>query len=247
MTNNPPAFQLFAADFFMDTVEWSVDEVGIYWRLLQAQWINESLPNDMERLARIAGCGPKKFSSGWKKVKSKFQLNGDGRFQNQRLEETREEQRKYRESLSEAGKKGVEKKRKIGSYPFSHPSNDASSHPASPKQALQSSPSLKKDSLRKEHFDLPTQEEINESSIPKIKKDLQKVCDYLYEAEIFSKAHAFKNKMLKEKKSERAVLHTLIRCVIKKEFETTAWAYCMKIIKVENGNYNEYEYGKDKS
>jgi len=140
---NPPAVQIFMADFFMDTVEWSVDEVGIYWRLLQAQWVNESLPNDIERLARIAGCGPKKFSSGWKKVKSKFQLNGDGRFQNERLEETRENQRKYRELLSEAGKRGVEKKRKLQSHPFSQASSLPLNHPPSQKQALQSSSSIK--------------------------------------------------------------------------------------------------------
>ena len=103
--SNPPAFQLFAADFYLDTVEWTVDEVGMYWRLLEAQWVNGSLPNDVERLARIAGCGPKKFSRGWKIVSSKFKLNGDGRFQNKRLEETREAQRKYRELQRESGKR----------------------------------------------------------------------------------------------------------------------------------------------
>jgi len=141
-----PAFQLFAQDFFMDTIEWSVDEVGIYWRLLQAQWINGSIPNDEERLARIAGCGPKKFSSGWKKVESKFKLNGDGRLQNERLERTRDEQEQYRESQAESGRRGVEAKRKKGIFPFdksSDPLTDPSSDSASENQALQSSSSIK--------------------------------------------------------------------------------------------------------
>ena len=113
-----------------------------------------------------------------------------------------------------------------------------------------SSPSPSSSNLnypKKEHFQIPTKEEINESSTPKLKDDLQKLCNHLYENNIFKKAHAFKNKMLKDKKSERAILHTLVRCYLKKEFDTTPWAYCMKIIQVENGNYNEYEYRKDKS
>lgn len=100
---------------------------------------------------------------------------------------------------------------------------------------------------KKERFQIPSPEEIKESSVPKIKEYLQEICDHMYEKEIFTKAHAFKNKMLKENKSERAILHTLIRCYQKKEFNTTPWAYCMKIMQVEDGNYNEYEYRKDKS
>ena len=53
--------------------------------------------------------------------------------------------------------------------------------------------------------------------------------------------------MLKEKKSERAILHTLVRCAMKKDFLQGPWAYCLKIIQVEDGNFNEYEYRKDKS
>jgi len=139
-----PAFQLFAADFYMDTLEWSVDEVGIYWRLLEAQWVNGSIPDDMERLCRIAGCGAKKFSSGWKIVGAKFKLNGDGRLQNVRLEETREVQRKYRESQSEAGKRGAEKRWKGDNNPIGNPIGKANSETI----ALQSS------SLKEEEKDI---------------------------------------------------------------------------------------------
>jgi len=99
---------------------------------------------------------------------------------------------------------------------------------------------------KKELFQLPNKEEINESSMPKIKEDIEEICDYLYETKKFPKVHAFKNKMLKEEKYERAILHTLVRCALKDNFEDTPWAYCKKIIEVENGNYIEYEYGKDK-
>ena len=112
--------------------------------------------------------------------------------------------------------------------------------------ALQSSSSLKDKDPKKELFQLPNKEEINESSMPKIKEDIEEICDYLYETKKFPKVHAFKNKMLKEEKYERAILHTLVRCALKDNFEDTPWAYCKKIIEVENGNYIEYEYGKDK-
>jgi uncharacterized protein YdaU (DUF1376 family) len=33
MSNKPPAFQLYASDFYMDTNSWTIDEIGIYTRL----------------------------------------------------------------------------------------------------------------------------------------------------------------------------------------------------------------------
>ena len=52
--------------------------------------------------------------------------------------------------------------------------------------------------------------------------------------------------MLKQKKNKRALLHTLVRCYLKKEFESNsgAFGYCKKIIEVENGNYSERDYLK---
>ncbi len=47
-----PAFQLYAADFYMDTNTWSIEEIGIYTRLLFSEWVNGPLPNDETRLAR---------------------------------------------------------------------------------------------------------------------------------------------------------------------------------------------------
>lgn len=105
-----PAFQLFAADFYMDTASWSVDEIGIYTRLLFYEWVNVSLPNDEKRLARIAGCSHKKFQKGWTIIKVKFFLNGEGQFQNHRMEEGRHEQAEYIEQQSEKGKKSAVKR-----------------------------------------------------------------------------------------------------------------------------------------
>lgn len=247
---NPPAFQLYAADFYMDTEEWTVEEIGIYTRLLFYEWVNNDLPTDYTRLARIAGCSLKRFQKGFCQVQSKFSQNGKGRLVNRKLEEIREKQWKYREEQARKGKKGAEKRWESDSHGhsngYSHGHSNGDGTGNGRDMALQSSSSIKDKDPKKELFQLPNKEEINESSMPKIKEDIEEICDYLYETKKFPKVHAFKNKMLKEEKYERAILHTLVRCALKDNFEDTPWAYCKKIIEVENGNYIEYEYGKDK-
>ena len=91
----------------------------------------------------------------------------------------------------------------------------------------------------------PSKEILTEASIKKINSDIEKLCERLYKHKIFVKVYAFKNKMLKTNKNERAILHTLSRCYLKRKFEKGgAWGYCMKIMQVENGNYNESDHNK---
>lgn len=149
---NGPAFQIYAADFFMDTIDWTVEEIGIYWRLLQAQWVNQTLPNDPDRLARIAGCGPKKFSSGWKKVKSKFKLTGEGQLQNEKLEQTRQAQRKYRESQGIKGKKGAQKRWGNNGHSYNSGHNRGYNTGNGRNIALQSSYKKERKQTKKERY-----------------------------------------------------------------------------------------------
>ncbi len=100
-----PAFQMYGGDFYIDTAEWDPYEVGVYTRLLLCEWANGSLPNDMIKLQRISGSSPKRFQKASKTVLNKFKLNGEGRYINDKMEEVRENQRKYRESQSERAKK----------------------------------------------------------------------------------------------------------------------------------------------
>ena len=81
--------------------------------------------------------------------------------------------------------------------------------------------------------------------VPKINSEIETVTEKLYQEKIFPKVHAFKNKMLKKNQNERAILHTLSRCYLKRKFDKSgAWGYCMKIMQVENGNYNESDHNK---
>lgn len=94
-------------------------------------------------------------------------------------------------------------------------------------------------------FSLPSKEDINESSILKLNEDLDKITHELYSKGIFPKVYSFKNKMLKQGKNERAIIHALTRCYIKKKFENNdPWAYCIHIINIEDGNYNERDHLK---
>jgi len=245
-----PAFQLYAADLLVDTIEWDINEVGIYTRLLMAQWANGDLPDDGERLSRIAGCSPKRFTKWSEKVLGKFINKPDGRLINLRLEETRKNQEEYRNKAIESGRKGglksQKERRECSSDPSSDPSSNPSSDPSSENRALQSSTSsLKKDKALKAPeaaLILPSKEEIQESSDPKIEEYIQQVCARLYEEKIFPEVHAFKNKMVKGKKNGRGVLHVLTRCYIAKPKDP--WGYCQKIISIEDGNYNERDYRK---
>ena len=103
-----PAFQFYAADFLTDTSEWSIQEIGIYIRLLSSQWINETLPKDLKRLARIAQCEYSEINESWPVLKKKFKTDNNGRIYNQRLEDERKKQKDFREAKSKAGKKGAE-------------------------------------------------------------------------------------------------------------------------------------------
>lgn len=91
-------------------------------------------------------------------------------------------------------------------------------------------------------FELPSKEEITESSEIKVKEDIEKVTAQLYDEKIFPKVHAFKNLALKNKKNLRSILHTLSRCYIAKPDEP--WGYCLKTIGLEHMNYNERDYQK---
>jgi uncharacterized phage protein (TIGR02220 family) len=122
-----PAFQTYSADYYMDTNSWTIEEMGIYQRLLLTEWVNGALPDDRVRLARIAGCSLKKFHAAWPTINVKFTkydslldsknglyfqvddtLTGKGYLINIRMEKEREKQRKYKELQSKKGKKSAE-------------------------------------------------------------------------------------------------------------------------------------------
>ena len=87
---NSPAFQFYADDFVAGTVEMSQAEVGAYVRLLSHQWSRGFIPDDQEKLCRIAG------GSITPDVMAKFPEGEGGLRRNRRLEMERQKQDAYR-------------------------------------------------------------------------------------------------------------------------------------------------------
>lgn len=110
----PPAFQLYAADFYMDTASWTPEAVGFYFRLLIYEWVNGFIPMDMDSIARITGSMENRkwkanVSRIWRECCHKFVTfdgpNGDKVYKNLRLEQEREKQNNYKELQAEKGRK----------------------------------------------------------------------------------------------------------------------------------------------
>jgi|GEM_PF-3286476 len=133
-----PAYQYYASDFDSATADWTNEEVGIYQRLLNYQWINGELPGDIDRLARIVRLSSKKFTKRWQIISKKFIFSDTKNFQNVRLEEERDKQRKYRESQTEKSKLGVKARQNQSTPGSTHGLTPWST----PGQPLQSSSSL---------------------------------------------------------------------------------------------------------
>jgi len=134
-----PAFQLYAADFYMDTASWTCNQVGAYIRLLMYEWINGALPKEISHLSRIAGIDIRNMQKMWSAVLAKkFIIDDANMLVNPRLEREREKQQNYRKSQEESGRRGgkitQEKRRNMESEPSSEPSSE--------NKALQSSSSI---------------------------------------------------------------------------------------------------------
>ena len=105
-----PGFMLYAADFYMDTITWDCDDIGVYFRLLMAEWVNGPLDPDIQKLAKNAGKTSQKFIKNWSKISQKFSIDETGKLINLRLEETRYRQELYRRNQSEFGMKGANRR-----------------------------------------------------------------------------------------------------------------------------------------
>lgn len=126
-----PAFQFYASDFLTSTQSWDINEVGIYIRLLANQWANMRLPDDTERLARIAGCDHETFKKAWVILGFKFLRGEDGFLRNTRLEAVRAEKNTFLEKQRLNGLKGGRPKK---NNPNHNPNETQTKPNTKPKQ-----------------------------------------------------------------------------------------------------------------
>jgi uncharacterized protein YdaU (DUF1376 family) len=99
-TRKAPAFQFYADDFLAGTITMTNEERGAYIALLCIQWSKESLTeNDFQRVC--AGMPP----HSQRICQSKFQIDAEGNYKNQRLETEREKQVQYRKKQTDNANK----------------------------------------------------------------------------------------------------------------------------------------------
>lgn len=92
----PPAYQHYAKDWIAGTAHLTLAAQGAYQRLLDHQWEEGGLPDDLGVLSRFLGT-PKNFGAIWKEIERHFPKGDDGLRRNKRMEEERAKQLAYRE------------------------------------------------------------------------------------------------------------------------------------------------------
>jgi uncharacterized protein YdaU (DUF1376 family) len=110
MDNKSPAFQFYPSDFLSDekVMLMTNQEVGCYIKLLCINWKQGSIPDDVEKLAKLCGEDGTAMAQLWQSVGMCFETNGKpGRLINKRIEKERKKQEEYRKTKSESGKLGA--------------------------------------------------------------------------------------------------------------------------------------------
>jgi uncharacterized protein YdaU (DUF1376 family) len=240
-----PAFQLYAADFFVDTAGWTAAQVGAYFRLLLTEWVNGPLSSKITDLARIAGVDHRNMQKMWSMViAKKFTVNDAGMYINLRLEETRKEQEEWREKQRESGLRGAKERWKDKQNNDGNPIGN----PNGENMALQSSSSssIKKD--LKASFN--NQGDNGKSAFAeKLKeaekyaptcKEIEKTANILHAKGIWNRARIWAQMKLQLQNHPEAVLKSLKQVL---EYKPKSQeSYAEKILSIENGNANEAEH-----
>ncbi len=75
MRSPSPAFSFYPKDWLSDAtvMAMSLEEQGAYVRLLSIYWLEDGLPSDVTRLARLAGVPLKRFQRLWVAVAPCFE------------------------------------------------------------------------------------------------------------------------------------------------------------------------------
>lgn len=114
-----PAFQFYPAEFFADVnvILMSNREIGCYIKLLCICWREGSIPNEINKIAKICGENNSEMAELWLAIKPCFRsaINDQEKLINPRLDEERKKQNKFKKERSETGKKGAKARWNKGS------------------------------------------------------------------------------------------------------------------------------------
>jgi uncharacterized protein YdaU (DUF1376 family) len=101
-----PYVPWYHGDFLRSTAGWTLLERAAYWMLLCAQWETGPLPNDMSRLAAIAGIDTSTMTTMWTVVRKKFRTTAAG-LVNRRMQERKRNYQQFRQRQVDGGRKGA--------------------------------------------------------------------------------------------------------------------------------------------
>jgi len=106
--NTAPAFQFYPSEFLSSSKvqRMSLIEVGIYTKLLCHCWLDNGLPTDTKKLARMVGMRPAQFEHLWPNVLAECFYERDGKLHNFRQDKERKKQVDYKKTQAANGAKG---------------------------------------------------------------------------------------------------------------------------------------------
>ena len=105
-----PWFPIYATEMLGDEdfLAWSPAERGCWITLSARCWADGSIPDDIERMARLCGCDTQAMLKHWQSIASKFvQSQSEGRLLSPRIEEERAKAIAKAEGLSKRGQAGA--------------------------------------------------------------------------------------------------------------------------------------------
>ena len=142
-----PWFPIYASEMLSDEdfLAWSPAERGCWITLSARCWSDGSIPDDIERMARLCGCNAEEMLKHWSSIASKFENHQTpGRLISKRIEIEREIAIDKAEKLSRRGKAGATAKwSKEKSEMLKHDSSNAKAmldHATSPSPIKDSTP-----------------------------------------------------------------------------------------------------------
>jgi uncharacterized protein YdaU (DUF1376 family) len=102
-----PAFQFYAADFYMDTISWTDEMVGLHIRLLCQQWINDKIVGDEEGYPVNLTIEQRVV---FDKIKHKYFMEKNGDLKNKKLDKIKKNRNEFIKKASKHGTAGAIKR-----------------------------------------------------------------------------------------------------------------------------------------
>lgn len=89
---------------------------------------------------------------------------------------------------------------------------------------------------------LPFGEDIENSTPEQVEEAIVDICSQLQVSGIFTEASGFARENMDRNRNWKAIFHSLLKCLINNPKHP--WAYCEKILGIEEGNFNARDYQK---